>query len=100
MEQLVYFLATEVCDNPLRGAELDLLNDLVASAVMSILRFIDDFRRRAEAAPVIPGTAGEREFVPLIRELMEQGNRSVPPECVPESRFQVELVLLLQPTPR
>ena len=62
----------------MRGAELDLLNDLVASAVMSIVRFIDDFRRRAEAAPVIPGTVGERDFVPLIRELMEQENRSVP----------------------
>ena len=63
---------------------------------MSIVRFIDDFRRRAEAAPVIPGTAGERDFVPLIRELMEQGNRSVPPpECLPEGRFQVELVLVL-----
>ena len=73
----MYFLATEVCDTPPRGAELDLLNDLVASTVMSIVRFIDDFRRRAEAAPVIPSTAGERDFVPLIRELMEQGNRSV-----------------------
>ena len=64
---------------------------------MSIVRFIDDFRRRAEAALVIPGTAGERDFVPLIRELMEQGNRSVPPppEYLPEGRFQVELVLVL-----
>ena len=87
----MYFLATEVCDTPLRGAELDRLNDLVASAVMSIVRFIDDFRRRAEAAPVIPGAIGERDFAPLIREHMDQGNRSVPPsECLPEGRFQVD----------
>ena len=69
--RLLYFLATDVCVTPLQGPELDILNTLVASVVMSVVRFVGDFRQRAEAAPVIPGSGGERNFVLLIQQLIE-----------------------------
>ena len=75
----MYFLATEVFVPPLQGPEQDILNALIASVVMSVVRFVGNFRRRAEAAPMIPGSGWERNFVPLIQQLIEQGNRLTPP---------------------
>ena len=41
---------------------------------------MEDVRRRVDAAPLIPGCHGQRNYAPLGRQLAEQAERSLPLE--------------------
>ena len=55
------------------------MNTLVALAVLSIVSLVRDFRRRAELAPMVPDTSGQRNFTPLLYQLAEQESRAISP---------------------
>ena len=44
------------------------------------MRFVEDFRQHAEAAPLIPGSQGQRNYTPLCRQLADQAEKPLPRE--------------------
>ena len=76
--QIVYRLASGYCAPPLQGPDFDTLNLMVTVAALYEFRFIEDFSGRAEAAPILPETGGQRNYEPLHRQLTEQAERSLP----------------------
>ena len=82
-----------MCTPPLQGPKLDTLNTLVALAVLSIVSVLRNFWRRAEMAPMVPGTSRQRNFASLLYQLAEQENIALPPGVLtddPEVIFDEE----------
>ena len=78
--QIVHYLSTEQCNIPLQGPDLDRLLTLVTFAALYEVRFIEDFLRREEGAPLVPDTGGRRDYTSLGYLLAEQVRRPLPPE--------------------
>ena len=57
------------------------------------MRFVEDFRQRVEAASLIPGSHGQRNYVLISRQLTEQAERPLPREvCAPGSAADLETI--------
>ena len=76
----MYRLASGFCVSLLQSPDLDTLNSMVTVAALYGVCFIEDFSGRAEAAPILPGNGGKRNYAPLHRQLTEQAERSLPDE--------------------
>ena len=76
----VFLLGVEAVSSSVtvQGPELDTLNTIVTLNALCEVRFVEDFYRRAAAAPIIPDSGEQRNYTPLGHQLAEQAGRSLP----------------------